>query len=61
MPGSALTGGSKLLKIGLKQLSLALPGQLLADGGHVERSPAVQLAVLARPGGYPRRPSCRGA
>jgi len=44
--GLALSGGSRLLKIGLKQLSLALPQQLLADGGHVERSPAVQLAVL---------------
>ncbi|HEY2891635.1 MAG TPA: heparinase II/III family protein [Dongiaceae bacterium] len=44
--GLALSGGSRLLKIGLKQLSLALAQQLLADGGHVERSPAVQLAVL---------------
>jgi len=44
--GLGLTGATKLLKIGLKQLSQALPGQLLADGGHVERSPAVQLAVL---------------
>ncbi len=44
--GLALTGGAKLLSAGLKQLSLALPQQLLGDGGHVERSPAVQLAVL---------------
>ena len=44
--GIGLTGVTKLLKTGLKQLSLALPRQLLADGGHVERSPAVQLAVL---------------
>jgi len=44
--GLALTGGTKLLSAGLKQLSAALPRQLLADGGHVERSPAVQLAVL---------------
>ena len=44
--GLGLTGVTKLLKTGLKQLSLALPRQLLADGGHVERSPAVQLAVL---------------
>lgn len=44
--GLALTGGSRLLKAGLKQLNLALPQQLLADGGHVERSPAVQLAAL---------------
>ncbi len=44
--GLALTGGSKHLAAGLKQLTLALPRQLLADGGHAERSPAVQLAVL---------------
>jgi uncharacterized heparinase superfamily protein len=44
--GLGLSGGSKLLAAGLKQLTLALPRQLLADGGHVERSPAVQLAVL---------------
>ncbi len=44
--GIALTGGSRLLASGLQQLSLALPRQLLIDGGHVERSPAVQLAVL---------------
>ncbi len=44
--GLGLTGGAKFLRAGLKQLSLALPRQLLADGGHVERSPEVQLSVL---------------
>jgi uncharacterized heparinase superfamily protein len=44
--GISLTGAGDLLAVGLKQLSLALPRQLLADGGHAERSPAVQLAVL---------------
>ena len=44
--GLALGGGEGLLQAGLKHLRLALPRQLLADGGHVERSPAVQLAVL---------------
>ena len=44
--GLGLTGGAKYLRVGLKQLSLALPRQLLADGGHVERSPDIQLAVL---------------
>jgi uncharacterized heparinase superfamily protein len=39
-------GGESLLQAGLKQLKLALPRQLLADGGHAERSPAVQLSVL---------------
>jgi len=39
-------GAEGLLQAGLKHLKLALPRQLLADGGHVERSPAVQLAVL---------------
>jgi uncharacterized heparinase superfamily protein len=44
--GLGLTGRTRLLAAGLKQLSLTLPHQLLADGGHVERSPAVQLAAL---------------
>ncbi len=44
--GLGLTGGAKYLRIGLKQLAATLPRQLLADGGHVERSPAVQLSVL---------------
>jgi uncharacterized heparinase superfamily protein len=45
--GLALGGeGDKLLGLGLKHLARALPKQLLADGGHVERSPAVQLSAL---------------
>jgi uncharacterized heparinase superfamily protein len=45
--GLALDGeGDKLLAHGLKHLAKALPNQLLADGGHVERSPAVQLSAL---------------
>ncbi len=44
--GLGLTSGAKYLKTGLKQLGAALSRQLLADGGHVERSPAVQLSVL---------------
>ncbi len=44
--GLGLTDRTRLLAAGMKQLSLTLPGQLLADGGHVERSPAVQLAAL---------------
>jgi uncharacterized heparinase superfamily protein len=44
--GALALGHEGLLARGLKQLARALPHQLLADGGHVERSPAVQLAVL---------------
>jgi uncharacterized heparinase superfamily protein len=44
--GALALGHDGLLAAGLKQLARALPRQLLADGGHVERSPAVQLAVL---------------
>ena len=44
--GALALGHEGLLAAGLKQLARALPRQLLADGGHVERSPAVQLAVL---------------
>ena len=44
--GALALGHDGLLAAGLKQLARTLPRQLLADGGHVERSPAVQLAVL---------------
>jgi uncharacterized heparinase superfamily protein len=44
--GALALGHDGLLAAGLKQLGQALPRQLLADGGHVERSPAVQLGVL---------------
>jgi len=44
--GALAIGHEGLLAAGLKQLARSLPRQLLADGGHVERSPAVQLAVL---------------
>ena len=44
--GALALGREDLLASGLMHLSEALPRQLLADGGHVERSPAVQLAVL---------------
>ena len=44
--GLALGGSEALLQAGLKQLKLTLPRQLFSDGGHRERSPAVQLAVL---------------
>jgi uncharacterized heparinase superfamily protein len=44
--GALALRSDALLAAGLRQLGQALPRQLLADGGHVERSPAVQLAVL---------------
>jgi uncharacterized heparinase superfamily protein len=44
--GALALGHEGLLAAGLNQLAKALPNQLLADGGHVERSPAVQLTAL---------------
>ncbi len=44
--GALALGHEGLLGRGLAQLERALARQLLADGGHVERSPAVQLAAL---------------
>jgi uncharacterized heparinase superfamily protein len=44
--GLALPGGQKLMERGLSILSAELPHQILADGGHVERSPSLQVTVL---------------
>ncbi len=46
--GLALTDGDKTAGLGLQVLTEALEEQLLDDGGHCERSPAVQLTVLRR-------------
>ncbi len=42
----ALPGQNRRLARWLKQLEQEIQHQILGDGGHVERSPAVQLAVL---------------
>ncbi len=44
--GACLPGGEAWLRRGLELLRRALPAQLLADGGHAERSPSQQLEVL---------------
>lgn len=44
--GACLPGGERWLARGLDRLMRELPKQILVDGGHVERSPARQLAVL---------------
>ena len=43
--GLALPGAERLLTAALKQLGAAIERQILADGGQIERSPAVQLRV----------------
>jgi len=43
---AAALGDERRLERGLKRLDKELPLQILADGGHVSRSPAVQLVVL---------------
>jgi uncharacterized heparinase superfamily protein len=44
--GTCLPGGQAWRERGLALLSRELPRQILADGGHVERSPARHFAVL---------------
>jgi uncharacterized heparinase superfamily protein len=44
--GACLPGGAPWLERGLELLRRELPRQLLADGGHVERSPRQQFEVL---------------
>ena len=44
--GACLPGGERWLARGLDRMMAELPKQILVDGGHVERSPARQLAVL---------------
>ncbi len=44
--GACLPGGGSWLNRGLELLRRELPRQLLADGGHVERSPRLQFEVL---------------
>ncbi len=44
--GACLPDGDKLLATGIKLLDALLPRQVLPDGGHVQRNPAVHLAVL---------------
>jgi uncharacterized heparinase superfamily protein len=44
--GLCLPGGEPWLRRGLDMLAETLPRQLLADGGHVTRSPACQFQVL---------------
>ncbi len=44
--GACLPGGQPWLVRGLALLAQELPRQILADGGHVERSPARQFALL---------------
>lgn len=44
--GTALEGGETRLRKGLQLVERETQRQVLADGGHVERSPSVQLAIL---------------
>ena len=44
--GVCLPGGERRLDLGLRLLESELARQVLPDGGHVERNPAVLLAVL---------------
>lgn len=44
--GACLPDSKACLRRGLAILEAELPQQILADGGHIERSPAVQFAVL---------------
>lgn len=44
--GLSLPGGERYLTQALRLLERELPVQVMADGGHVERSPARHLAVL---------------
>jgi len=46
LAGACLPQGDPWLRHGLRLLSRELPRQVLADGGHVERSPVRHLAVL---------------
>lgn len=44
--GTVLEGGEARIRKGLKLVEREIQRQILADGGQVERSPSVQLAVL---------------
>ena len=44
--GLCLPGGERRLNRGLKLLERELARQVLGDGGHIERSPSLQLSVL---------------
>jgi uncharacterized heparinase superfamily protein len=44
--GAGLPDGDKLLGVAARLLDSVLPRQVLPDGGHVQRNPAVHLAVL---------------
>jgi len=48
LSGLMLPRGERLLEKGRKLFGRELPRQLLADGGHVERSPQVMLDLLIR-------------
>ena len=48
MAGLMLPRGERLLVKGRKIFGRELPRQLLADGGHIERSPQVMLELLIR-------------
>jgi len=44
--GLCLQGGEARVTKALRLLEQELPGQILADGGHIERNPSTQLKVL---------------
>ena len=44
--GACLPGGRRRVERGLRLLETELARQILADGGHIERSPTAQLAAL---------------
>jgi len=46
MTGASLPDGGAWLERGLELLRRELPRQIMADGGHIERSPSQQLEVL---------------
>lgn len=46
--GAALPDGDRRMAAAVRLLERELPGQILGDGGHVERSPSVHLEVLRR-------------
>lgn len=44
--GICLPGQTRVLAEGMRQLERELSRQILADGGHIERNPSVQMTVL---------------
>jgi uncharacterized heparinase superfamily protein len=46
LSGAVLEGGDRRIEQGLALLEREIARQVLADGGHVERSPSLQLAIL---------------